>query len=382
MLFSEIPGNNQVKKQLVKSTKSNKVGHAQLFLGNSGSGKLALAFAYAQFLNCEQKLEWDSCNKCNSCIKHKNLTHPDIHLVFPTVKTNKIKNPISDNFVNQWRELIIQNPYISLNEWTEHLGDKNKNIEGSIYKDEASSIHKKLGFKNYEALYRVVLIWLPEKMNKETSNKLLKVLEEPPKKTVFLLVSENTRGILETIKSRVQVIKIRDFSAKDIVEYFKSKKMSLEDAIQLRKETEGNLGKIIQKVNNTTYKIDLFERFSKWMRLIYKTDFQEISNWTDEISAIERKHQKEICEYSIKIIRECIIYTFASNTLLQLQEKELKFVEKFSKFIHEENAIPIIEKLEETIKSINRNGNPKIIFFELSLQMIKFLKLKRKFAIK
>lgn len=381
MLFKEIIGSAEIKKQLIDSVNNNRVSHAQLFLGDKGCAKLALAFAYAQFLNCSNRLEDDSCGECSSCLKHHNLTHPDLHLIFPVLKVKNIKNPISDNFANKWREMVNHNPYLSLNTWIDSFGAENKTgQQGVIYKDEAINIHKKTSLKNYEAKYKIVLIWMPEQMNIEVSNKLLKTLEEPSLGTLFLMVSENTDRILSTVMSRLQTIKITNFSINDIVEYFGQNKIEIERAKILRNLTNADLGEIIQIINNETEKIEFFETFSDWVRLSYKTDILGISQWVETISLTGRKQQILFLSYGIKIIRECLIYNFANDSLLKTNEKELSFISKFSSFIHEENSILITEKIEETIKSIQRNANAKILFFELSLQMIKFLKLKRKFA--
>ena len=244
MLFKEIPGNNAVKKQLLSSVKNNRISHAQLFSGNSGSAKLALAFAYARYLNCDNKSDQDSCGKCPSCLKYNTLSHPDLHLIFPVLKLGQANVAVSDNFVNVWRDFILKNSYGSLNSWIDSFGIENKTGEkGSIYKDEANSIHKKLALKNFEAPYRVVLIWMPEQMNTEASNKLLKLFEEPPFGTVFLLVSENPNILLPTIISRLQKIHIFDFSTEDMTEFFKKDNLSVERIKQLRNLTDSDLGK-------------------------------------------------------------------------------------------------------------------------------------------
>ena len=383
MLFKEIVGSLNTKKQLIEGVRNNRVSHAQIFSGKSGSAKLALALAYAQFLNCENRIEDDSCGNCSSCLKYNTISHPDLHLIFPVLKAGSVKTPTSDSFVNNWRAFIKENYYSSLNNWIDSFGAENKSgQQGAIYKDEASSIHKKLSLKNYEALYRVVLIWMPERMNLEVSNKLLKLFEEPPKGTIFLLVTENENQLLPTIISRLQTIKVPDFTAEDIVCYFGENVNSLEKAKQLRNLTDADLGKMIQIVNDKENDLDLFQDFSSWMRLSYKMDVVGISKWVDELSVKGRKKQQLFLSYAIKMVRECLIYNFASNTLLKTNEKEYSFLTNFSPFIHEENSVLITEKLEESIKAINRNANAKILFFELSLQMVKFLKLKRKFAIK
>jgi DNA polymerase-3 subunit delta' len=383
MLFKEIIGNNSVKKQLIEAVRNNRISHAQLFSGKSGSAKLALALAYAQFLNCENRTTVDSCGICSSCLKFNNLSHPDLHLVIPVLKTKEVQKPVSDHFIGKWRDFITNNYYGSLNGWIDSFGTENKTgQQGTIYKDEANNIHKKLSLKNYEAEYRVVLIWMPERMNLEVSNKLLKLFEEPPKGTIFLLITENTNQLLPTIISRLQTIKIADFTAEDIVNHFGEQALSLEKAKQLRNLTNADLGKITQILEEKEGELDLFSDFSVWMRLTYKMDVQGISKWVDNLSLKGRKQQNLFLSYAIKMVRECLIYNFASDTLLKTNENEFAFLTKFSPFIHEENSVMIIEKLEESIKAINRNANAKILFFELSLQMVKFLRLKRKFAIK
>ena len=383
MLFKEIIGNNLVKKQLIKSVKNNRISHAQLFSGKTGSAKLALALAYAQFLNCENSPVVDSCGVCSSCLKFNSLSHPDLHLVIPVLKTKEVPRPVSDHFIGQWREFITNNYYGSLNGWIDSFGAENKTgQQGNIYKDESNDIHKKLSFKNYESQYRVVLIWMPERMNLEVSNKLLKLFEEPPKGTIFLLVTENAIQLLPTIISRLQTIKIADFTAENIVTHFGEQALSLEKAKQLRSLTNADLGKITQILEDKEGELDLFTDFSDWMRLNYKMDIQGIANWVENISSNGRKQQNLFLSYAIRMVRECLIYNFASNTLLKTNKNEFAFLTKFSLFIHEENSVMITEKLEESIRAINRNANAKILFFELSLQIVKFLRLKRKFAIK
>ena len=318
---------------------------------------------------------------CSSCLKFSNLSHPDLHLIFPVLKVNGVKTPTSDSFVNNWRELILSNQYVSINDWIDSFGADNKTgQQGSIYIDEAASIQRKLSLKNYEAEYRVVLIWMPERMNLTVANKLLKLLEEPPKGTIFILVSEDANNLLPTIISRLQTLKIPDFNNEDIAHYFGG--ITLEKAKQLKNITDADLGKMIKIQQDSEGILDLFEEFSAWMRLAYKMDVGGISIWVDKISTMGRKHQKLFLSYAIKMIRECLILNFANSSLLKTNEKEHTFISKFSPFIHEENSVMIVQVFEESIKSINRNANAKILFFELSLKMVKFLKVKRKFALK
>ena len=381
MLFNDIPGNFSIKRQLVFSVKNNRIAHAQLFSGKSGSAKLALALAYARFLNCEKKSEEDSCGKCASCTKYNSLSSPDLHLVFPVLKLNKEKKPISDHFVGKWCEFILKNTYGSLNQWINTLGvESKKGEQGTIYKDDAVSILKKLSLKNFESSYRVVLIWMPEKMNITASNKLLKIIEEPPSGTVFILVSENAEKLLPTIYSRLQIIKVGNFSNQDMLDFFSKRNIMPEKIIHLRNLLDADLGKMIHLLENGLEELDLFGDFSSLMRLSYKCDIIGISRWVDSISTIGRRRQKLFISYTLKMLRACLISNFGDNKLLKNSDKESKFISNFAPFIHEENSVLIIDVFEDALRAVDRNANAKILFFDLSLQMIKFLKVKRKFV--
>ncbi len=381
MLFKEIKGNLEIKNQLILGVKNKRISQSQIFIGEKGNAKLALALAYAQYLNCENKKNNDSCNSCNTCVKYKKLLHPDLHIFFPTIKTNKIKNPTSKNYLNKWIEVVKKNPYISLGYWVDSFENENKTgKQAVIYKSEIEEMHKILALKKYESKYRIMLIWMPEKMNLEASNKLLKTLEEPPEKTIFLLVSEDRFSLLKTIKSRVQLIKTPAFTTKEIVDYLEEKNNVFDDIGTLEKITNSDLGEIIQIQKNKIKTTNIFLNFSNWMRLIYKKDIQEISKWTEEISRIGRKNQRLLCLYTLKMIRESIMYSFSNKKLLKTNQKETEFISNFFVFIHEKNRYEIIKKIDETIKAISRNANSKILFFELSLQLMVLLKRKSKFV--
>ena len=377
MFFEEIPGNKSIKEELIFSVKKNRIAHSQIFSGNSGSAKLALALAYSRYINCKNPSEKDSCSQCSSCIKYSALSHPDLHFVFPVIKSSKPSESISDNFVKKWREFVLQNSYASLSQWI-NLFEKEKKIneQGFIYTEELIQIHKKVALKNFEAKFRVFLIWMPEKMALQTSNRFLKLLEEPPSGTIFLLVSENPNQLLPTISSRLQKTKVSDFSVQDAVLFFKNK--NIENVEELARKTNVDFGKMIQLIEQGSDKDNFFDLFSSWMRFIYKVDIVNISRWTDSISTAGRSNQNLFLSYTLKMIRECLIFNYANNSMLKINENEFRFISNFSKFIHEENSIMIVEELEKNIKLISRNANAKILFFELSLQMVKFLKIKSK----
>lgn len=383
MRFSEIPGKEQLKKKLTQSVVNNRISHSQLFLGKEGSAKLALAIAYAQFINCTDREKDDSCGICVSCVKYNSLTHPDLHLIFPVLKAKGPKKTVSDSLLKEWRKMILENPYSGINNWMSVISHQNKSGKRArIYKEEASNIYNKIKLKQYEAKYRTILLWLPETMNEATSNSMLKILEEPPQKTIFLLVSCNTSQILDTVLSRLQTINIPEFSKEEINEYFENNSINIKNRASMTHLYGVNLAEIIEHINEKDEKKDFLEDFSTWMRMVYKIDIGGISRWTEERALEGKNHQVLFVEYAIKMVRNCLIYNFADKKLLKTNKEEELFISNFAAFIHEENLFLIVDKLEKTIKYLKRNANSKILFFELSLQMSKYLKLKRKFVTK
>ena len=379
MFFKDIPGNNDQKDELISSVQNKRIGHSYLFYGQQGNAKLAMALAYAAYINCDKKTEIDSCGRCETCIKHKKLIHPDLHLVFPVPKQNNFKKTISENFINQWRGEVLENPYLSINDWLELLAKDKKTIKKvGIYKDESESINKKTTLKNYQTKHKVFIIWMAEKMNTEAANKLLKLLEEPPAGTVFILTSENTDQLLKTIISRVQKIKIPRFSISDIIEYFDRKKINTENIKSLIHTTNRDLGLIKKNIQEKEEKKIFIDLFAEWMRLLYKTDVVQTCKWVDKTSLKQKNQQILFVSRSIEIIRSCLMWNFATPNSLNHNKEEVTFISKFSKFINEENAILIVDKLEETINAINRNGNTKIVLFETSLEIMRLLKIKIK----
>ena len=300
MLFKDIPGKEQIKKQLVLSAQNNRVSHAQLFLGKNGSPNLTLAIAYAQYLNCKKRTNKDSCGECSSCVKHRSLSHPDLHLIFPVLKPASSKKVTSDDFVNQWREFILEKPYSSLNEWIDTFKKENKKgQQGSIYKDEIISIQQKLTLKNFEAKYKIVLFWMPEKMNIEASNKILKTLEEPPRDTVFLLVSQNIDRLLPTVRSRLQKTQIGVFNLDEIADFFADYSLDNDEIKKLNNIADSDVGKMMLILEEKSDSNDLFNSFSSWMRLIYKKENQYHNNRVASYSALGRKNQILFLSYTI-----------------------------------------------------------------------------------
>jgi len=381
MFFEEIPGNKSIKEELIFSVKNNRIAHAQIFSGNRGCAKLALAIAYSRYINCQDPSEKDSCSKCSSCIKYNTLCHPDLHFIFPVIKTSSSSELISDKFADKWREFVLKNSYASLNQWENQFETvKKTNEHAFIYTEELIQIHKKVVLKNFEAKFRVFLIWIPEKMALKTSNRFLKLLEEPPEGTIFLLVSENPNQLLPTISSRLQKIKVSDFNIDDAILFCKNKNLKHETIKQIARNTDFDFGKMIQLIEEDSDRINFFDVFSSWMRFVYKADVINISKWVESISTIGRNKQNLFLSYTLKMVRECLILNYGNKSMLKINENELNFISNFSNFIHEENSVMIVEEIEKNIKLISRNANTKILFFELSLQMVKFLKIKSKYV--
>ena len=381
MFFNDIPGNKKIKRQLIGSVKKDRISHAQLFSGGRGSAILPIAIAYAQYINCENPTEADSCGDCSQCVKYKNLTHPDLHIIFPVLKSASKNMPLSENFISKWRALILKNNYESLSSWIETFNNESKNNEQAfIYKDEVFSLQKKLTLKNYEARHRVVLIWMPEQMNKNTSNKLLKLFEEPPKGTVFMLVSEKPEKLLSTIRSRFHHIQIKNFNSEEIVSFFTKDSIGREEINELISICGSDLGRMIDLSSGGLETDEIFIDFVSWMRLVYKASYIEIFTWVESISRKGRGYQKMMLSYSLKMIRECLVINFLSANQAKTNSKEAEFILKFCQFVHNDNIVAISNELEQAYNGITRNANPKIMFFNLSLQLVKLLKVKRKFV--
>ena len=254
MLFEQVTGQLEIRKKLIQSVITDRISHAQLFLGPEGSGSFPLAMSYTQYILCEQRTEEDSCGTCPSCSKMQKLVHPDVHFVFPVAVTKNIqKNPVSDDFIGEWREFVLEDPYIVAEKWYNYIGVENK--QGIINRYESAAIMRKMNLKPFESEYKIVLIWLPERMNDTASNKLLKIFEEPPPGTVFLLVSENTDSILPTILSRTQILKITPIKDDDLYQTLASRHSLSEEKIRDTVEMSGgNYNKALEYLNTTSWK--------------------------------------------------------------------------------------------------------------------------------
>jgi DNA polymerase-3 subunit delta' len=374
MFFKDIIGQNEVKERLVSSAKKGFIPHAQLFCGPEGIGKFPLALAYAQYLNCENPAEGDSCGKCASCVKYNHLTHPDLHFVFPIVKKAAKKKEVCDDYITDWREFVKQsNYYFNLNQWLVHIDAGNS--QGLIYAKESEEILRKLNLRIYEAKYKIMIIWLPEKMHESCANKLLKIIEEPTDNTIFLLVSDTPDNIITTIQSRCQRINIHGVSESDIMQALESEyNITPEDAGSVAHLSKGSYLKAVETISlNEEHKF-FFNLFIQMMRASYARNIKEIKAIGNELAGIGRENQKSYLIYSQRMIREYFVSNFHQPEMTYLAQDEANFGVRFAPFINERNIVGFMDELALAERHIEQNVNAKMVFFDLCLKITMLIK--------
>jgi DNA polymerase III subunit delta' len=375
MNFSRIPGQKEIIGKLIRSVNEERVSHAQLFAGTEGCGSMALAIAYARFISCENRTESDSCGTCKSCVKYEKLIHPDLHFVFPVIKSKKNTDPVSDNYIEEWREFVKKSPFFSLNNWLDSI--EVGNAQGMIFASEAAEIIKKLNLKPFESDFKIMIIWLPEKMHQATANKLLKMIEEPPEKTLFLLVAEEPDKVIPTILSRCQLVKIPSFSSSDIEKYIiKRFGITTEKASDISRVSVGNIIRAIELCENEDSSLANLERFKSLMRYAWKRDIISIINWSEEISTTGREAQKNFISFCMRLLRENLMLSLnqEKNRLVFLSGEEASFSGKFHPFINQNNIFPLNHEFNLGYSHIEANGNAKIIFLDLALKVTRLIR--------
>jgi len=368
MQFKNIVGQEALKKQLISTVHENRISHAQLFLGPEGSGSLALALAYAQFINCEQKLDNDSCGQCPSCLKYSKLIHPDLHFSYPFFAN---KGDTASTYMDNWRKAFLENPYMSLSYWRNQLEADNKQVNINIA--EAHDIIKKLSLKAFEAEYKILIMWLPEYLETQ-GNALLKLIEEPPAKTLFLLIAENQDKILNTIISRTQLVKVNKLSHDEIMQFLiDEKNIESNRANEIAFIAEGNIQSALDQLgeeSNTN-----FDLMIRWLRcIVTDAGLNIIQICDEEISKLGRENQKLFLIYTINMLRQIVLLNQGLDKLVFLKNQELDFVQKFSEISSLDKLQVAIDMLEKTHYSVERNANPKILFLDLSLQLVLLFK--------
>jgi DNA polymerase III subunit delta' len=385
MFFRDIPGQNEIKENLRKTVHDSRISHAQMFFGPEGSGKLALALAFARYIFCTNPGEDDACGTCPSCIKVSKLIHPDLHFVFPTGtpekksenksenKSDKKDDATADNTLEKWREALIENPFIDQHQWYEKIGIENK--QGLIGTKESSEIIRKLNLKPYEADYKILIMWLPERMNSTAANKLLKMVEEPPPGTVFLLVSESVGEVLPTIQSRTQMIKIPRLKDEDVRAALKIRfnieNQKVEDAVKV---ANGDFNKALNSIKADELNKYNFEQFVSFMRSCYSINIPELMDCVEELSKTGRERQKLFLTYGMRILRENFLVNTGHASISHMAKYEDEWSVKFSRFINKENIFGLYEEFNTACNHISANAYARIVFLDLGLKVVKLIK--------
>ncbi len=381
MDFSEIIGQEHIKSHLQKSIENGRIPHAQLFVGVSGSGILPAAIAYAQALLCS--LHEEGSPAYFSCAsKVKKLSHPDLHFVFP-VNTNDTvkKHPVSSLFLSEWREFVTQHPYGSVFEWLQSLGIERK--QGNINVDEASDMMKKLSLKAYEGGYKVMIVWMAEHMNTSCANKILKLVEEPPEKTVLLFLTEQEEQLISTIRSRCQKLHFPLLSEEAIANaLINSQDISLEKATKISRQANGDYNRALHILAHDSDDLEFEKWFISWVRVAFaakgnKKAITELIKWSDTMAGHGRETQKKFLSYCIEVFRQALLKNYKADSLLYFKTQDPKFsIDKFAPFVHQNNIFEINTALEDASYHIERNGNGKIIFTDLSIQLTRLIHKK------
>ncbi len=378
MTFADILGLSHIKNHLKSSADAGRIPHAQLFVGPEGSGTLPAAIAYSRYVLCGDDPGEDlpACHK-----KCANLSHPDLHFAFPVSNTDKFKNhAVSNHFMPQWRQFIQEQPYGNLFDWLRLIGIEKK--QGQIGVDEALEIVRKLALKSYEGGYKIMIIWMAEKMNTAASNKLLKLIEEPPDKTVFILVAEDEEQILQTIRSRCQVLHFPPLSEMTISQALMSKGLPSSEAMRVAHEANGNFNKALDLMRQDSEELVFEKWFVQWVRSAFKakgnkTAVHELILWSEVVASTGREAQKNFLLYCLAVMRQALLMNYGIDALVFMKMHIGVFkLEKFAPFIHEGNIEAISNELEEAIFHIERNGNSKLILTDLSIKLTRLLHMK------
>ncbi len=375
MYFRSIPGKSATKDHLRSIVQRGRIPHAQLFLGKEGSGALPMALAFATYLLCENRTETESCGQCRQCIKSHRLIHPDLHFSFPVVKSGDKKraDTTSDDYLPQWRELLLSNPFSEMTEWLQTMGADN--TLPNINVKECNDIMHKLNMMSYESDNKVLVMWQPEYLGNE-GNRLLKLIEEPTANTFLILVASNQESILQTILSRCQLVKIPQFEADEIRDYLQQTvQLSSQQAEQIANLSEGNLQQAIQIGRNEAS--DYSDLLISWLRVAYKSDPAEINAWTGAIGELSKDDQKHFLHYGLHFFRQFLWLSVAGQDHVRLTAKEMDIASKMGKLIDQEITEHIIGLLEEAIENIQRNINLKIMLFSDTLQLGESLRAKK-----
>ncbi|WP_306351194.1 ATP-binding protein [Flavobacterium sp. '19STA2R22 D10 B1'] len=382
MQFSEILGQDYIKNHLTKSANAGRIPHAQLFVGPEGSGTLPMAIAYAQYILCNNQ-EGENSGTNTACnLKFNSLSHPDLHFIYPIAPNDSIKShPTSAEFLKYWRTFVAETPYGGLFDWYKEIGIQNK--QGRIGVDDALEVLKALALKSYEGGYKVMIVWMADKMNIAASNKLLKILEEPPAKTLFILISENEEDIIQTIRSRCQVLHFGGLSEKIIADALVSReKIEPQNALKIAHQAQGNYNKALHLLNQDSEETPFEEWFVLWVRAAFRAKgnaaaIHDLITWSENVASLGREAQKKFLHFCIEMFRQALLIHYQTPELVYMEPKVEKFkLENFAPFVNGNNIHEIFQELSDAIYHIERNGNAKIILTDLSIKLTRLIHKK------
>lgn len=382
MLFQDVLGQEHIKNHLIRTANLGRIPHAQLFAGPEGSGTLPMAIAYAQYILCQNKGENNNGNEaCN--LKFNHFSHPDLHFVYPVTTSEEVKkNATSASYLTHWKTFLKENPYGNLFDWLTQIGVQNK--QGQIGVDEATEINKALSLKAYEGGYKVMIIWMADKMNIAASNKLLKLIEEPPAKTIFILITENQDEILQTIQSRCQVIDFLAVDENSIAKALMKHKGCEENlAYKIAHQSNGNYNKALHLFHHDASEFPFEKWFIDWVRSAFRAKgnaaaILDLISWSETIAGLGREVQKQFLYYCIDFFRQALLQNYGAEKLVYLEPETEKFeLRKFAPFVDGGNILPIFKELEDAIYHIERNGNSKIILTDLSIKLTRLIHKKQ-----
>ena len=368
-----IIGQENIVQQLRDMVDQGRLPHALMLCGPEGSGKLAIALDLARYLLCEHKEGGQPCEHCNACRMTAQWSHPDLHFSFPLIKGKSTDQPVSDDRLPEWREQLARTPYFTANDWLADLRAENQQLQ--FYVGESDALQHKLSLKASQGGYRVVIVWLPEKMPPATANKLLKLIEEPPERTHFLLISQEPEQVLGTIVSRTQRISVPRLSeevvAKALTEDFQMPEIQARDLAHI---AQGNYTQAMKLADEDNDRREYFDLFVEIMRLCYMRKAKEMRTWAERVGAMGRERQKHMLEYCQRLVRENFIYNFRRQELNYMTEGERAFAQNFARFINERNVISLTEELAHCQTDIEQNVNAKMVFYDLALKITILLK--------
>ena len=376
MKFSEVIGQEDAKQRLLSMVHEGRVPNALLLCGPSGCGKMALSLALASYLLCTSRTESDSCGKCSQCLMVQKWSHPDLHFSFPVIRpagTGAEHKMQSDDFIDEWRHLLARGAYFSMDRWLTAM--KAANQQAIIGVGESDSLLRKLSLKSSQGGYKVCIIWLPERMNAECANKLLKLIEEPPASTVFIMVCEEPGKLLETIRSRAQRIDIRRIDTDEIEQaLIKQRCVDQDSARRIARAANGSWTAALDMLDTDSEKGEFLELFKTMMRLAYRADIKGMKKWSETVAAFGRERQRRLLAYFMHLVRENFVYNFHNPQLNYMTGDEEYFARNFARFVNEANIFEICALMERAMRDIGQNANPKMVFFDMAANIIVSLK--------